>query len=309
MLNRFFIGLLSMMLAALAIGCEQESGTAAVPQAAPATSAAADQTGAKPTDASAKIDEAMEATKVAAAKSGEAAQAAASEAADSARETAAEVYAKAGQAADLAGQAASDIADDLKKGASEVADSAKEAAGKAGDKLSAAADKAGDSAREAAAVAAEKAGQAADRAEQALGNAADKARDVADNLRSPADAAGASGLTLEFLNHQRFTLRKVNEADYHGEQVPFIEFGDHAMVLGKICNNFRGPGQLSGNVLTVKSIASTKMLCPVNGLDELETRFFDMLNNGTEISMDGSSLTLKQGGSVLVFEANTGMSD
>ena len=306
--NHILAGLLSMMLAVAATGCDQRENAAAqeVP-AAPAASA--DQPAPASTEASAKIDEAVEATKVAAAKTGEAARATASEASDKARETAAEAYAKAGEAADLAGQAASDIAADLKRGASDVADSAKEAAGKAGDKLSAAADKAGDSAREAAAVAAEKAGEAADKAEQAMGSAADKARDFAEGLRSSDEAAspsaGASGLTLKFLAHQKFTLAKVNEADYHGEQRPFVEFGEQGLVSGKICNTFRGPGQLSDGVLTVEAMASTRMLCQVGGLDELETRFFDMLSKGAEISMDGSSLIFKQGGSAMVFEADT----
>jgi len=297
-MNRYSILALSaMLLAGLAVGCDQRQSTAA--QEVPAASAAsADQPVPASTEASAKIDQAVDATKVAAAKTGEAARATAAEASGKARETAAEAYARAGEAADLAGQAASDIADDLKKGAAEAA----EAAGKAGDRLSSAVDRAGDSAREAAAVAADKAGQAMD-------TASDRARDFAEGLRSSDEggypSAGASGLTLKFLAHQRFTLTRVNEADYRGEQRPFVEFGEQGLVSGKICNNFRGPGQLNNGVLTVEAMASTRMMCPSGGLNELETRFFNILSQGAELSMEGSSLIFKQGGNVMVFTADT----
>ena len=295
MSNRILAGLLSMLLAVVFIGCEQQESTATPAASAPAASA--EQPAAQPAEpmASDKMGEAAEAAKVAAAKTGEAAQIVVADASDKARETAAEAKAKAGEALDLAGQAASDIATDLKQGASEAMDN-----------LGVAVDKVGESAREAGAEAAEKTGQA-------LSGAADKARGLADEWRpsteSSSSSAATPGLTMEFLAHQKFALKKINEADYHGEQTPFIEFGDNAMVSGKVCNTFRGPGQLADGVLTVKSMASTRMLCPVGGLDELENRFFNMLEQGAAISMDGPRLTFKQGGTVLVFEADASITE
>ena len=306
-----------MLLAVAFIGCDQQESTAtpqapaasaeqpAAQPAEPAASAeqpaaqpaeptvSAEQPVAQPTEpkASDKMSEAAEAAKAAAAKTGEAAQIVVADASDKARETAAAASAKAGEALDLAGQAASDIATDLKKGASEALDN-----------FGVAVDKAGESAREVGAKAADKTGKA-------LSSAADKAKGLADDWRPSDEPSSGGGLTMAFLAHQKFTLKKVNGADYHGQQTPFIEFGDNAMVSGKVCNTFRGPGQLAGSVLTVQSMISTKMLCPVDGLDELETRFFSMLEQGAEISMNSSQLSFKQGGTVLVFEANTSVGE
>lgn len=290
--RRIVLGLSTVLLAVVFIGCDQRESTAT-----PAPAASAEQSAAKPAEpsASAKMDDAVEAAKVAAAKTGEATQILMADASDKARETAAEAKAKAGEALDLAGQAASDIATDLKKGASEAMENWESAV-----------DKAGESAREVGA-------KAADKTEKALSGAADKAKGVADGLRTTTESSSSStytpGLTMEFLAHQKFTLWKVNEADYHHEQVPYIEFDGNSMISGKVCNTFRGPAELSGGVLTAKSLVATKMLCPVNGLDELETRLFAMLDSGAEISMNGSRLMLKQGGTILVFEADTKLAE
>lgn len=128
--------------------------------------------------------------------------------------------------------------------------------------------------------------------------------------QNAAPAAGeSSGLTREFLMHQKFVLVQVNEADYvsPGElPTPSLEFGDDFLVSGRICNNYRGPGELQGKVLSVRAVASTRMMCPDTGLDELERKFFQMLEGGAALSMDGDRLTLKQGDSSLVFKAQTG---
>lgn len=126
----------------------------------------------------------------------------------------------------------------------------------------------------------------------------------------PAPAAGdSSGLTKEFLTHQKFVLVQVNEADYVAEQdlpTPTLEFGDDFRVSGRICNNFNGPGELQNDVLSVRAVASTRMLCPDSNLTQLETRFFQMLESGVTLSMDGDRLHLRQGESSLVFKAQTG---
>lgn len=290
-MSRILIGLMSLLLAIAVVGCDRENGVAQTPagdQTGQAAESADEQADKTADDASAKMGEAVDAAKTAASKSGEAVKAAASEAAASAGETASE-------ASSRAGQAVSDIAADLKEGAANVADSAKQAADKAGDKLGAAVDQVGESARE-----------AAGKAEETMSKAAEKAKEwVGGQSSSDAAATSSAGLTMAFLAHQKFTLAKVNGADYKGEQTPFIMFDEDSIVSGRICNNFRGPGKLDGSVLTVEPIASTRMLCDFEGLSELENRFFDMLSQGAEISMDGSRLIFKQGGSVLVFEADS----
>lgn len=125
-----------------------------------------------------------------------------------------------------------------------------------------------------------------------------------------APAAGdSSGLTKEFLTHQKFVLVQVNEADYVAERdlpTPTLEFGDDFQVRGRICNNYHGPGELQNDVLSVRAVASTRMLCPNSNLTQLETKFFQMLESGVNLSMDGDRLYLKQGDSSLVFKAQTG---
>lgn len=126
----------------------------------------------------------------------------------------------------------------------------------------------------------------------------------------PAPAAGeSSGLTREFLSRQKFVLVQINEADYsgpEGQPVPSLEFGEDFLVSGRICNNYRGPGELQDGVLSVRAMASTRMMCPDTNLNQLETRFFQMLENGAALSMNGDRLTLRQGDNSLVFKAQTG---
>lgn len=96
-------------------------------------------------------------------------------------------------------------------------------------------------------------------------------------------AGGSSGLTKEFLAHQKFVLVQVNEADHVAERdlpPPTLEFGDDLQVSGRICNNYHGPGELRNDVLSIRAVASTRMLCPDSNLGQLETKFFQMLESG-----------------------------
>ncbi len=125
----------------------------------------------------------------------------------------------------------------------------------------------------------------------------------------PAPAAGEeSGLTEEFLTHQRFVLSRVNEAEvptFAESVAPALEFGVGFTVSGRVCNTFRGAGKLADGRLTVRDLVSTKMACPDSALGELEPRFFQMLESGAHLSMDGANLYLKQGDNTLVFTADT----
>lgn len=123
---------------------------------------------------------------------------------------------------------------------------------------------------------------------------------------APAPSAGsAAGLNADFLTGQKFVLKTVNGAEFQGENIPTLEFGENFLVSGKICNNFRGPGELTEGRLVVKAIASTRMACPNVVLGDLETGLFQALETGVDISMDGSDLFLKYADTVLVFQAQT----
>ncbi|MDR1045476.1 MAG: META domain-containing protein [Candidatus Adiutrix sp.] len=107
----------------------------------------------------------------------------------------------------------------------------------------------------------------------------------------------------DFLINRKFRLKAVNGLDYSGETVPTLEFGDDFMVSGRVCNNFRGPGELENGRLTVRAPVATQMACLAGGLDQLENSLFKMLENGASLSVDGSRLYLRQGDSTLTFEA------
>lgn len=128
----------------------------------------------------------------------------------------------------------------------------------------------------------------------------------------PPSAGGSSGLTKEFLMNQKFVLVQINGADYTGSAdqempAPTLEFDNDFLVSGRFCNTFRGGGKLVDDVLKVETLASTRMLCADQTLNQLETRFFQMLGSGATLSMSGDRLFFKQGDSVMVFKADAGL--
>ena len=104
------------------------------------------------------------------------------------------------------------------------------------------------------------------------------------------------------LLHHNFVLAEVNGQPFSGEKKPNIQFNEGMRVSGAICNNYTGQGELAGGKLYVRQLASTKMLCFEQGLNELEFAFGNMLMNGAEISYRGNTLTLSGEGRVLKFE-------
>lgn len=236
--------------------------------------------------------------------------------ADSAGETAGKSEAsKARQAAgEAAGEAAAALAEAADLTLAEAAVSAREGLRDFGEKADKALDKAGSKAGTALKGAAKKADaaleKAAGKADGKLSGLASRASEALGLNEEPAPVPSGptSGLTEAFLTHQKFVLKKINHADFNnaaGLGAPTLEFGDGFMVSGKICNNYRGPGQLADGRLTVKAMMSTRMACPDTAYGQLENRFFSMLESGAEISMNGPYLTLSQGDSVLTFEADT----
>lgn len=132
--------------------------------------------------------------------------------------------------------------------------------------------------------------------------------DLAREEASTPSTGGPSGLTKEFLMNQKFVLVQINETDYTSDvaqeiPAPTLEFDADFLVSGRFCNTFRGGGKLDHDVLTVETLASTRMLCADQTLNQLETIFFQMLRNGAELSMSGDRLFLKQGDQIMVFRA------
>ena len=222
----------------------------------------------------------------------------------------------AGDAAEAIKEAAGLTLDDAKAVVGEKAQAAKEGARDFGEKADAAIEKAGVAAGSALKDAAEKTDsaiqKAAQKADGKLSDLASKATGALglDEEAKPEEGGSSAGLTEKFLINQKFSLKKINEADFTDSAAlgtPQIEFGQGFMVSGKVCNNFRGPGQLADGKLKVPAMASTRMACADEVFGQLEQRLFSMLESGADISMNGSFLILKQGETTLIFEAETGL--
>lgn len=118
-----------------------------------------------------------------------------------------------------------------------------------------------------------------------------------------AGCAGSKNMNQKDLLHHRFVLESIDGVPFESSvRTPDIEFGEGFRVYGGICNRYTGQGELADNVLTVKQMASTKMLCADDKLNKFEGQFAQMLSAGAEIAIEGNTLTLKQGGHVLVYK-------
>lgn len=118
-------------------------------------------------------------------------------------------------------------------------------------------------------------------------------------------------LTQSDVMHRNFVLTEVNGKAFESEEIPNIEFNEEFRVSGAICNFYTGQGELVGDILYVRSMAMTKMLCAEQNLNDLEFTFANMMMNGARISYKGDFLTsgdevrsliLKGEGTTLKFE-------
>lgn len=112
-----------------------------------------------------------------------------------------------------------------------------------------------------------------------------------------------TGVKQTDLQHHRFELLSVDGQTVPAAQgrIPDIEFGSNLHVSGKMCNNFMGQGQLQNNVLTVKGLASTMMMCTDENLNKWDHVISDVLNNGAALSLNEHKLTMTQGKHTLIY--------
>ncbi|WP_392565312.1 META domain-containing protein [Utexia brackfieldae] len=107
------------------------------------------------------------------------------------------------------------------------------------------------------------------------------------------------------LLHHRFELVQANgNAVDVGESGlrPYIEFGENFAINGKMCNSFVGQATYKEGELTSPGLASTKMLCADEQLNQLDNVIGQVLVNGAKVSMEGDKLTLKSSDNTLVYE-------
>lgn len=112
----------------------------------------------------------------------------------------------------------------------------------------------------------------------------------------------ASGVSKQDLVHHAFVLASINGNPFvEKERLPTLEFNEGFRVSGAVCNRFTGQAELENGMLTVKQMASTRMLCADQELNRLENDFSRMLMDGAAITLAGKILTLGRDGYVLEF--------
>ncbi|MGO4741960.1 heat shock protein HslJ [Serratia quinivorans] len=105
------------------------------------------------------------------------------------------------------------------------------------------------------------------------------------------------------LLHHNFALQSVDGVAVKpgvGNR-PNIEFGEKMHVSGAMCNRFFGNGQLQDGVLTVKGLATTRMLCADPQLNQWDRTIGDVLGKGAKVTLSAQQLTLSSGDHTLVY--------
>lgn len=111
-------------------------------------------------------------------------------------------------------------------------------------------------------------------------------------------------LSADTLQHHRYELVSIDGTVINAQnpQKPTLEFGENMHVSGKMCNRFNGQGQLADNVLTVKTMMSTRMLCADPQLNQGDMLLAEMLEKGAKVSLQAQKLTLTQGQHQLIYQ-------
>lgn len=105
------------------------------------------------------------------------------------------------------------------------------------------------------------------------------------------------------LLHHHFVLQSVDGLAVDAKQGsgPNIEFGEKMAISGAMCNRFFGQGQLENGVLTVKNLASTRMMCTDPSRNQWDKTIGTVLENGAKVTLNGQQLTLNGSNHQLVY--------
>ena len=113
---------------------------------------------------------------------------------------------------------------------------------------------------------------------------------------------GGKAVTVEQLTGQDFRLASVDGKAFDGANPPSMRFDENMRISGNFCNRYTGQASLENGTLTVKQMASTKMLCVDQYLNNLENMVPAMLLDGASVSLEGGSLYIRQGGHEVVYK-------
>lgn len=115
-------------------------------------------------------------------------------------------------------------------------------------------------------------------------------------------SALGGAVTANDLLHKEFALQTVNGTAFVvKDNTPTIAFLSDMQVVGSMCNRFFGKGSLKDDVLRVDPMGASMMMCPDENLMQLEMNFFKMMAAGVTVRLEGSKLTLEQGGSIFTY--------
>ncbi len=104
------------------------------------------------------------------------------------------------------------------------------------------------------------------------------------------------------LLYHNFTLAEVNGKPFSGEKIPNIQFNEGFRISGSVCNAYTGQAEMTGDTLSAPQLASTKMLCFDQELNELEFAFGNMMMAGAKFRLENGILTLEGEGYRLKFK-------
>ncbi|MBB3167255.1 META domain-containing protein [Simiduia aestuariiviva] len=127
-------------------------------------------------------------------------------------------------------------------------------------------------------------------------------QDMPETAAAPTDLAQVA--------HHRWVLKQINGDAVRGNAlgaygkglVPELDFGEQPHIAGFAgCNRYKGQAVLMvDGRFKVDQLATTMMMCPDAAM-ALERRYTSLLENWSQLQLNGAQLTLTQGGDVWEF--------
>ncbi|WP_375055996.1 META domain-containing protein [Zobellella sp. DQSA1] len=106
-------------------------------------------------------------------------------------------------------------------------------------------------------------------------------------------AGGGLSTTESSLQHHRWTLASVNGEPVSTDIGSELAIGEHMAISGLAgCNRFFGSARLEQGRLKADPLASTKMACLSDTIQQVETAVLTTLNQGAAVSHDDRQLIL-----------------
>ncbi|WP_145482629.1 heat shock protein HslJ [Yersinia rohdei] len=115
-------------------------------------------------------------------------------------------------------------------------------------------------------------------------------------------STSTSNVTASDLLHHNFVLVSVDGKPPLKTPAPSIEFGEKMHISGAMCNRFMGQGELKDGILTAKGLASTRMLCGDEQLNQWDALIGQVLNSGAKVTLAKGQLTLSNKDHTLIYQ-------